>query len=372
MVKKAISITDIVDDLYDENQKKHEVIKTDIKSLDYILGGGIELGSKIQFVAESSTGKSTLALHICRNMCKKKYNVVYIDTENSISNELLASTGCEKYCNALSNEYGSLVLIKESDFNSVCKILDKCLITKQFHFIIIDSLANLVNNCYVDIETSKDVKEITNYNTNYESRPLNLFINKYSSLANKYNVAMLYINQFRNKIDPVKGTILKEYGSKIVRYNSDIIIKIKKEKESYAKDENGMLQTITSSQLPATHNMLSFIVDKSNKLLTGTSVNTFIEYGHGIDETIDNILYLMRNNVIKQNGKYYTICINNQEGKVDGFCNLINYVKSNIDKFNIEYFGNCYSQEQYDDKNDESIIIYDSDDGYVDVDDSFY
>ena len=118
---------------------KHQVISTEIKGLDYILGGGIELGSKIQFVAESGVGKSTLALNICRNFCKKKLSVLYIDTENSITNEMLKSTECNDYCNKTNEiEYGDLVLIKESNFSKVSKILDDCIALEHFSLIIID------------------------------------------------------------------------------------------------------------------------------------------------------------------------------------------------------------------------------------------
>ena len=223
-LEKLISI------IKESNKEKHKIIPTDILSLDYILGGGIELGSKIQFVAESSTGKSTLALQICKNFCKKGLNVLYVDTENSVTKELLKSSECFEYYSNNIKDCGEFVLLKESDFNTVSDYLDKCFKSKYFQLIIIDSLASLVSNCYIDVESSKDVKLLTNNNTNYESRPLNLFINKYSNLANKYNVALLYINQYRNKVDPKNGTILKEFGNKIVRYNSDIIIKIKKDK----------------------------------------------------------------------------------------------------------------------------------------------
>ena len=231
-MEKTKDLQKLISEVNESNKEKHHVISTGIKSIDYILGGGIELGSKVQFVAESSTGKSTLALNICRNFCRKNLSVLYIDTENSITNEMLKSTECNDYCNKTNEmEYGDLVLIKESNFSKVSKILDDCIALEHYSLIIIDSLPNLINYDYTNIKNKKGPIDINNYNTNYESRPLNLFINKYSSLANEYNVAMLYINQYRNKIDPNKGTINKEYGNKLVKYNSDIIIQIKKDKE---------------------------------------------------------------------------------------------------------------------------------------------
>ncbi len=329
------------------------MIPTEIESLDYILGGGIELGSKVQIVAESSTGKSTIALNICRNFCKKNLNVLYIDTENSIIKDLLKSTNCEQYCNNEEDtDCGDLLLVKESEFKQVSKILDNCLKTKHFHLVIIDSLANLVNECYTDIDgkkkTKSEVKDLTNNNTNYESRPLNLFINKYSSLAKEFNVGMIYINQYRNKVDPTKGTILKEFGIKSVRYNSDIIIKIKKDKEEYILDENNMMiENSVKSSTPTQFTKLVFNVEKSNKLLTDTSADTYIKYGYGIDEMLDKITSLIRQKTIHYTNGWYEINLEGNPAKLQGMQELIKYVFRNIELFKLKYFSNEIIDDGY-------------------------
>lgn len=340
-MEKSKDLQNVLSKIYKANEEKHEVITTGITSLDYILGGGIELGSKIQFVAESSTGKSTIALQISKNFCEQELNVLYIDTENSITNELLKSTGCFKYYTQEDDGIGRFLLIKESDFNTVSNYLDIFIKQKYFNLIIIDSLASMINNCYVDIDSSKkEVKEITNNNTNYESRPLNLFINKYSCLANKYNVAILYVNQYRNKVHPVNGTILKEFGNKIVRYNSDIILKIKKEQETSEQndgkrikgiwqDENNMFSNdvTLNKNLPPTHSKLLLTLEKSNKKLTNTSVETYIKYGFGIDPILDEILNDIRTKNIQKSGKYYSLA--GESKKYEGFINLVNHIVAN-------------------------------------------
>lgn len=351
-MKKENEIKKLISEINSKNNDKYMIISTDISSMDYLLGGGIQLGSKVQLVAESSTGKSTIALNICRNFCKKKLNVLYVDTENSITREMLISTKCNKYLDNSDN--GQLVILKESDFNTVNEYLDKCIKSEYFKLVIIDSLASLVNNCYTDDKTGKKMVELTNSNTNYESRPINLFINKYSALANKYNVAILYINQYRNKVDLSKGTILKEYGNKIVRYNSDVIIKIKKAKESYVEDENGVISLAKTGEIP-THNKLIFTLDKSNKLLTGTEVETYLKLGYGIDEMLDKMSSLIRNSEIEKDGKYYKVNIGCLPQKVEGIDNLITYVSTNKKSFYEEDLSII-------DKNDEVYFVSDEDD----------
>lgn len=334
MSSKEKKLGELISNLNEQESKLHKVIETNIPSLDYILGGGIELGSKIQIVAEPSTGKTTISLQVCKQFCKKGYDVLYVDTENSVSEELLNSTGCKDFCNKEKGlKEGNLILIKESEFDVVSKKLDDFICLNRFELIVIDSLASLVNKCYTNIDSVKGVKEVTNNNTNYESRPLNLFINKYSTLAKKYNFAILYVNQFRNKIDMQKGTILKAYGNKIVHYDCDIKIIIKKDKTGYRADENRML--VSKSDLPYTHNKLILSLEKSNKLLTGTTVETYIKYGYGIDDNIDRILSLIRIGEIKKSGKYYMLYGNQS---IDGFENLINAIYTDIDSFNNYYY----------------------------------
>ena len=324
-MEKTKELKKLISEINDTNNEKHKVITTGIKSLDFLLGGGMELGSKVQFVAEPSTGKTTIALQISKNFCKKDLNVLYVDTENSVTNELLKATGCDAFVNNDNNYNGELVLLKESDFNSVSDKLDKCFKSKYFQLVIIDSLASMVSNCYVDLNES--VKSLTNNNTNFESRPINLFINKYSNLANTYNVAILYINQYRNKVDPKHGTILKEFGAKVVRYNSDIIIKIKKlTKGELWQDENGIFScdSKVNGTVPPTHSCLSFTLDKSNKMLSGTSIDTYIRFGYGIDDLLDDTLNKIKNSEINKEGKYYSLP--NDTQKYDGFINLVNNI----------------------------------------------
>ena len=326
-MQKKQDINKVISDIKSTNNMKDEIISSGITSFDYILGGGFQVGNKFQIIGEASTGKTTLALQIAKNFCKQKFNVLYIDSENSITKELLKSTGSYSYYEHKEDNLGKLVILKESDFDTVSDKLDICLKSKYFKLIIIDSLASLVNNCYVDIENTKAVKSIVNNNTNYESRPINLFINKYSCLANKYNVIFLYINQYRNKVDPIKGTILKEYGNKVVRYASDVIIKLKKEKAILWQDENGLFNENDYSSIPATHAKLTFILDKSNKMLTGTCIESYIKFGYGIDDCLDKILNDIRNNNnIEKNGKYYYL--KSENIKLDGFINLINHIVS--------------------------------------------
>ena len=121
---------------------------------------------------------------------------------------------------------------------------------------------------------------------------------------------------------------MKEFGNKIVRYNSDIIIRIKKEKDGIWQDENGIISTdkeFNRNKLP-THSKLIMTLDKSNKMLCGTTTDGYLKYGYGIDELFDRTLDRIRNNEIQKNGKYYSLP--NESTNFNGLIDLINHIVS--------------------------------------------
>ena len=88
---KKESLSELISSLPDYT-KNNEVIKSNIYPIDKLLEGGFELGSFIQFVADSGIGKTTMALGIADALCNKDFKVLYIDAERSVSNEILETT----------------------------------------------------------------------------------------------------------------------------------------------------------------------------------------------------------------------------------------------------------------------------------------
>ena len=74
---------------------------------------------------------------------------------------------------------------------------------------------------------------------------------------------------------------------------------------------------------PSTYAELCFSLDKSNKMLTGNKVCTFIRYGFGISEFLDNIVDEVRTGKIVQNGECFHPVDENEN--YDGFIKLVNH-----------------------------------------------
>ena len=61
-----------------------DVYKTGIVALDEVLNGGLETGSLIELASESQAGKSTLTLHLAKNLAEQGLKTLYIDAEGSV------------------------------------------------------------------------------------------------------------------------------------------------------------------------------------------------------------------------------------------------------------------------------------------------
>lgn len=179
------------------------------------------LGSSkfIQLVGESGTGRTSLVLQIALAYCVQGLNVILVDSDGHLTEQKLD----------MFSEYRNknFIFIKESLFNELEQILDGLISTGEIDLIIIDSLPSLINDGYIIRKKGKKKTiSIDNNNTNYDSRPLGLFINKYHSICSRTGMSMLLVNGYRNKISKLKGTVQKRYGLKTLDYSCSDIVEI--------------------------------------------------------------------------------------------------------------------------------------------------
>lgn len=221
-----VNIDDILNDLDKEynSTKPVEWIKSNILSLDIVLGGkGIPRGKMIEIASASGVGKSTLLLHVSRNVCAQGYRVVWIDTEYATDESLLEQMGLTEY-----KDTGLFNIYQVSTFTKVEKILDTLLPTQQVDFVVIDSLANLTSESQIasTVYQKEVARSIDNLQVAGDARSQTLFMKKYKAMSSENNVTMFFVNQLRQFIPTGYGQIAKEVhaGSKAVKYSQDCII----------------------------------------------------------------------------------------------------------------------------------------------------
>lgn len=284
----------------------NEKTNTGILAFDEIIGGGFDKnGSIIQIVSESGLGKSTIACQISMQMIYRGWKILYVDTEGSISFELLSSTELINYIDS------SFFLIRETTFKNIERVLDSFISTHEINLIVIDSIAAIMHDGFAEFSSDKDSDEkngpisITTNNSNYNSRQLTLLLNKYSMICRKENISILYINQFRTRITNLFNYAEQKIsGSKNVKYNSDIILKV----SSTVSRENKDFTTFINKDSVDVNlgKDLEFEVIKSNNSRSGRKIPFRFVYGKGISTYWTDIYALFKKGIIINNRGNYS------------------------------------------------------------------
>lgn len=320
--KKSLDNLDIDNLLKDLNKEFSTTeslprVKSDLLSLDIVLGGqGIPLGKTIEIASASGVGKSTLLLHVSKNLCRKGYRVVWIDTEYATDDELLEKMGLMEFKGNLFN------IFPVGTFESVEKILDTLIPTGQVQFVVLDSLANLTSEANLASTVyQKDVaKSVENKQVAGDARSQTLFMKKYKAMCAKNNVTMFFVNQLRQFIPTSYGQIAKEVhsGAKAVKYNMDCIIDL-----ISAGKIKGKKTTINGEEeIDIGSNVFFYIKEKSRICQGGVKVPGAIYFGQGFSN-ISTVKILMEMKKVEYNGKMvkmltqsgqtYTLTFNNQQ-----------------------------------------------------------
>ena len=112
-----------------------DVIPTGSISLDKILGvGGIPRGRVIEIYGPESTGKSTLALHICSEVQKKSGVAAFIDVEHALDPD---------YAKRIGVNIDDLLISQPDSGEQALQIVETLVHSGDVDAIIIDSVAAL-------------------------------------------------------------------------------------------------------------------------------------------------------------------------------------------------------------------------------------
>lgn len=198
-----------LDDYFESVKGEEEEIEsysTGSVSLDICLGvGGIPKRRFTEIFGEESTGKSTLALQVSNSVIKEGGKVLYVDTENQMSLPYIKSI-----IQNFSKE--SFFLIRPQTAENAFMIMERG-IKEGFNLIILDSVAALSPLQELKKEFDEDSMTLT-------SRMLNKFFRRNVYVVRDNNIAVIFLNQVRDKIgvyfksfETPGGHALKHYTS---------------------------------------------------------------------------------------------------------------------------------------------------------------
>ncbi|MFN9602613.1 MAG: recombinase RecA, partial [Planctomycetota bacterium] len=190
-----------------ETQLKIEGVSTGSLSLDMALGGfGLPRGRIIEIYGPESSGKTTLALHVCAEAQKAGGVAAIIDAEHAFD---------PSWGKKLGVELDSLLVSQPSSGEEAMQITEMLVKSNSVDVIVIDSVAALVPRQELE-------GEIGDAHVGLQARLMSQSMRKLTGAIARSKTVVIFINQIREKIGGMSygspettpgGRALKFYAS---------------------------------------------------------------------------------------------------------------------------------------------------------------
>jgi recombination protein RecA len=265
--------------LSEMNETKIECIPTDSVSLDIALGGGIPKGRIIEIIGHESSGKTTIALHLCKNVQKDGGLVAFIDVEHALDPEWAERIGVD---------LSSVYISQPSSGEEALQIAGLLIDSGKFQLVIIDSVAALVPKKELE-------NEIGDQTMGLQARLMSQALRVLNPSVSKTNTCLIFINQYRQKIGVLYGNPDVGCGGLALKFYASVRIDTRATSET-VKDDSG---NITAKGVKAK------II--KNKVAPPFRVAEFnINYECGIDSNLDLIKNAVDYGVVEKSSSWYS------------------------------------------------------------------
>jgi len=276
-------LTDIIDKFGESivmgEEKKVDSIPTGSFSLDVSTGiGGLPRGRFTEIYGPEGSGKTTLALTMAKNVTLAGGRVLYIDAEIMLSYDAIESML------GFSFNKEQFILIQPETGEQAFMIIEEAVAAGGFDLIVVDTVAAL--------EPSAEKAKAFDKATMAEiSRMLPRFFRRNGSDVKDGNVAVVFLNQVRDKVGGYSHGYNSPGGHALKHHTSVIIALTKGETLKIGDKPVGILS--------------NFIIKKNKLSAPFRSYTIPIIFGKGIDTLSDTVDFCSMLSVIKKKGSYY-------------------------------------------------------------------
>ena len=273
-----------------------EFVSTGSSMLDLAISnrpnGGIAVGRITEINGLESSGKSLLGAHILAETQQKGGIAVYIDTETSVSQEILEVIGVD---------FSKMLYLHLETVEDIFEAIDE-IVTKvresdkdRLVTILVDSLAAASTKVEMEADFEKDgwatAKAII----------ISKAMRKITQMIGRQNIALVFTNQLRQKLGVMFGDPWTTSGGKALPFHASTRIRLKNMGQIKDTKKN-VLGMKCRAQI------------EKNKLLPPLR---HADYDMYFDRGIDNygawLTVLKEHKLIKSGGAWYTLT--DQDGK---------------------------------------------------------
>lgn len=291
---------DVIEDTLEE--KEYGVISTGSLALDAAIGvGGIPKTKFTEIAGAEGTGKTTICLQLSKNALDQGDGVLYVDVENMLDFEYVRNILGQSY------KPESFIVVQPETGEDALLIVEEGLKTGQFGLVIIDSVGALTPKK----EKEKNLDDSTVGET---ARLLSRFLRRAAYHVKHNDVAVVFINQVRDKIGSFMGGYETPGGHALKHFTSVRII-LSKGKMIQVKGDSIGVQT-------------PFVIKKNKVGVPYRSFTIPILFGSGVDVLGDVLDFAKMLGVIKTRGPYYMF---GDEKLGQGRVNALEFLSENKD-----------------------------------------
>lgn len=273
-----------------------EWLSTGCIVLDAIIGEGIPIGRITEIYGDNSSGKSLIASQIAACAQENGIVVAYVDTETAVSREMMEMLGV----NVDELLYYSPDTIEEvfSFFES--SVEANTSISKDTPMLLIwDSVAATSAKFEMEADYGKATMGT-------HARLISQGLRKFTRIISKEHVAMLLINQTRQKIGVMFGDDIATFGGKAVSFHASVRVQLDVSKKIAIPGKRG--KKVIGMTTRAT-------VIKNKVSMPFRTATLPIYFGHGIDDAGAAFHYLDDNDIMKVSGSWRLLDIGGKEIK---------------------------------------------------------
>jgi len=207
--------------------------------LEELLNGNIEKKTITQIYGPPGVGKTNICILSMLKAIENGKNVVYIDTEGSLSIERIKQLSGKDCDELLKN----IIIYEPSSFEEQSEALEKIFFLENIGLIVIDGIVSLYR-----LELCDNINENTKLN-----RMLGKQISNLLKVARMKNSGILITNQVKdsiNGIEPAGGRLLEYWSKSIIKLEkTESIRKLTLEKHRHAKEGENLRFRIVQNGL---------------------------------------------------------------------------------------------------------------------------
>jgi len=190
-----------------------DAIPTGALALDLALGvGGIPRGRVTEIFGSEASGKTTLAQHIIAEAQKTGGIAAYIDAEHALDPAYAANCGIK---------LSDLLISQPDTGEQALEIAETLVRSGAVDVIIIDSVAALVPRAEIE-------GEMGDAHVGLQARLMSQALRKLSAAIGRSKVAVIFINQLREKVGIIFGNPEVTPGGRALKFYSSVRIDLRR------------------------------------------------------------------------------------------------------------------------------------------------